>query len=373
MKPGTSLLVGAALAAACATASAMTPMTVDFATPTTGVTAPLLGGTTNYTLRSMRVGYTVEREPIMGYQICLPGVWCKRALGLDQLVYTTYVQAVYVADAADRPAVVAYDGWTMYFCYATSYTTASYQGFACSQLAYSTTAKPYAIRGIANGQNSYSIGFGAPVPQQVTGGLQLLIDEVNRNEAFTHNIKGFAVGAAQAAGVPMTRKGPACGPFDVDAYSASKDAHALRVVPMCAGGGTYPGEDAPGTATPFVEPPIDSPVMAGGDPTKGVLVTCTRGSEVCWPLALISVLIENGVPTKAGDGQAEGVPTPTPAQGSGPSGKPSIQDPKTDCKERAEQRKRVTDAWCADWTAKIAGVLSAARSPSESVQAPAGS
>jgi len=297
-----ALLLLGGVCASTATAQTIRPMAVDFATPKLGVTAPLLGGAKNYTLKLVKVGQTVEREPIWGFQICDPGVSCKRAVGIDQsLGYSYYMQAVQLVDHADRPTVVGYNGYAMLFCHATNYVTATQQGFTCSQTQYQTTAKPIAVRGYAHGQNSYNVVFGAPsLPAGATfNNLPTLADEINRNEAFMYQIKDLATAAAVAAGVPMTRVGPLCTPLDVDSQSALHDAHALRVVTQCKGGGNAPGEDPPGQREPIEEPPIEIPrvdITAPPEPPvelPPVQVTCSRESIQCWPIPAVQVLCGN--------------------------------------------------------------------------------
>ena len=74
--------VAVTVALSATSALAITPMAVEFANPTAGVTAPLLGGSQKYTLRLVRVGQTLEGEPIMGLQMC-QGLYtvCKRVVG----------------------------------------------------------------------------------------------------------------------------------------------------------------------------------------------------------------------------------------------------------------------------------------------------
>ena len=151
----------------------------------------------------------------------------------------------------------------------------------------------------------------------------------------------------------MTRKGPACSDDSVDANSTTAhDAHAMRIVPLCVGGGG--GEDVPGTTEPINEPPSDVTLPP-------VQVTCKKGNA-CWPLPIVQVIwLDGKPPVSVGvfPGESTGgdpLPkTPTPSQGSGPNGKPSIQDPKALCMEGAAQRNRVRTQTCAKITAQIAG------------------
>jgi len=200
------------------------PNVVEFSTPTAGVTGIVMGDGQKYDLYldvEPVVGGIPESNPTPPTSTSIAAnvattssastpdanrkvyVWwmcskttssCKRAFGLSLLQDTASMQLVQLVDNADRQTLVGYNGTLMTFCHATNYTTESDQGFACSQIPYSTTAKPYAVRGISTGNTDfYSIVFGAPTTTATSPDqFQPLVDEMNRNVDFQNTIRSSA-------------------------------------------------------------------------------------------------------------------------------------------------------------------------------------
>lgn len=258
---------------------------------------------------------------------------CKRAFGLSLLQDATSMQLVQLVDNADRQTLVGYNGTLMTFCHATNYTTASDQGFACSQIPYSTTAKPYAVRGISSSNTDfYSIVFGAPTTTATSPDqFQPLVDEMNRNVDFQNTIRSSAASAAQAAGVPMSRIHPLCTSPDNEAVGTINSAHALRVVPQCFGGGVdFSPQPTPVSGTIELSPVTvtysPTPVFTVVIPSVGSPVSSTTFEDASG----------SPLPPTSGGGNAPNVHTPT--------------DPKVaqaNCQAQADQRQRVSNAACA--------------------------
>lgn len=338
------------------------PNVVEFSTPTAGVTGIVLGDGEKYNLYMEiqgLVGPMPESDPMPSnsrlvaadvstpYSAPTPStnrkfyMWwlcskttssCKRAIGLSLLQDATSMQLVQLVDNADRQTLVGYNGNLMTFCHATNYTTENDQGFACSQIPWSTTAKPYAVRGISsNNTDFYGIVFGAPSATAASSGdFQPLVDEMNRNLDFENTIRSSAASAAQAAGVPLSRVQPLC-QFGADPVGAINSAHALRVVPLCAGRGGYDFLPQPTPVSSTIElPPVTvigsrpSPIYtvvlpSVGSPVSGTTFEDASGSPV----------------PPSGGANSPNVHTPT--------------DPKNlqqQCQNEANQRQRVNNAMC---------------------------
>jgi hypothetical protein len=347
-------------------AAAATPVSTEFSTPRAGITAPILGGTALYRLRQEITGVTEQRGRevnIWSFELCTAaGGQCRQAQGLDVLRGVPWIQSVWLVDQADRPTIVAYDGVYMILCHATSYSTATVQGFACGSqwINHRTTAPPVAVRGYnAQGKVSYSVAFDAPATPATFEGLPAVADEVRRNNDLTFALAGYALTAAQQAGVPMTRRIQNQPCFEFSPFTTGR-AQAMRIVPLCGGGGGDSGGDSGdsggggggGSSGGDFDLGMEGPVNLSQELERVKVEGKCHYGDPCWPVPAIEYRVDAG-----GGLSSPGVPlrndaAPTPGDSAGTPNK-GIQPPKQQCTEKAEEDRRSSEVWCAQAVKKL--------------------